>query len=148
MAIVYELSGQPTYMSPPSIEIASIGFLAGHLVRLAIRTNDYIYFKILQYSEVTDNAWSVSKHVSKQRIILLKLKVKVRIKLEIQRLKLEIQRKKLEIQRIIFEFQRIKLEIQRLKLEIQRIKLKIQTLIFEFQTIKLEERKLFFSKWH
>ena len=44
-------------MSPPSIESATFWFLAGHLDRLAIETVDYPCFKLLQYSEVTGNAW-------------------------------------------------------------------------------------------
>ena len=38
--------------------------LAGHLDRLAIEAVDYLCFKLLQYSEVTGNAWGVSKHVA------------------------------------------------------------------------------------
>ena len=50
-------------MSPPGIEPVIIGFLAGHLVRLAIGKVDSLCFKLLQYSEVTGNARGVSKHV-------------------------------------------------------------------------------------
>ena len=50
-------------MSPPGIEPATLGFLARHLVRLAIGTVDNLCFKLLQYSEVTCNAWGISKHV-------------------------------------------------------------------------------------
>ena len=46
------------FMSPPvGFEPATLGFLAGHLARLAIGTVDYLYFKLLQYSEVTGNVW-------------------------------------------------------------------------------------------
>ena len=55
-------------MSPPGIEPAILGFLAGHLVRLAIGTVDYLCYKLLQYSEVTGNAWVVTKHVTIQCI--------------------------------------------------------------------------------
>ena len=61
-------------MSPPSIEPATFWFLAGHLDRLAIETVDYLCFKLLQYSEVTGNAWGVSKHVAIQLIKVLKFK--------------------------------------------------------------------------
>ena len=62
------------YTSPPSIEPATFWFLAGYLDRLAIETLDYLCFKLLQYSEVTGNAWGVSKHVKIQLIKVLKLK--------------------------------------------------------------------------
>ena len=48
-------------MSPSCFEPTTLGFLAGHLVRLAIGTVDYMCFKLLQYSEVTGNAWIISK---------------------------------------------------------------------------------------
>ena len=53
-------------MSPSSIEPATLWFLAGHLDRLAIETVDYLCFKLFQYSEMTGNAWGVSKHVQTQ----------------------------------------------------------------------------------
>ena len=53
-------------MSPSSIEPATLWFLVGHLDRLAIETVDYLWFKLFQYSEMTDNAWGVSKHVQAQ----------------------------------------------------------------------------------
>ena len=59
------------YMSPPGIEQAILGFLAGHLGHLAIGTVEYLCFKLLQYSEVTGNAWNVSKHVAIQCIKLI-----------------------------------------------------------------------------
>ena len=55
-------------MSPPSIESATLWFLAGHLDCLAIETVDYLCFKLFQYSEMTDNAWGVSKHMAIQYI--------------------------------------------------------------------------------
>ena len=51
-------------MSPPDIQQATHCFLAGHLERLAIETVDYLCFKLLQYREVTGNAWGASKHVA------------------------------------------------------------------------------------
>ena len=42
-------------MSLLGIEPAILCFLAGHLVRLAIETVDYLCFKLLQYIEVTGN---------------------------------------------------------------------------------------------
>ena len=46
-------------MSPPGIEPATLWFPAPHLDRLAIQTVDYLFFfKLLQYSEVTGNAWA------------------------------------------------------------------------------------------
>ena len=53
-------------MSPPGIEPAKLWFLAGYLDRLAIKTVDYLCFKLFQYSEMTGNAWDVSKHVTIQ----------------------------------------------------------------------------------
>ena len=38
---------------------------------------DYLCFKLLQYSEVTGNAWDVSKHVEIQLIKVLKFKCKL-----------------------------------------------------------------------
>ena len=61
-------------MSRLGIEPAALSFLAGHLDRLAIETVDYLCFKLLQYSEVTGNAWGVSKHVARQLINALKFK--------------------------------------------------------------------------
>ena len=63
-------------MYPPGFEPEILGFLAGHLVHLAIVTVDYMSFKLLKYSEVTGNAWSVSKQVAIQHIKLLKCKCK------------------------------------------------------------------------
>ena len=60
----------------PGIEPAILGFLAGHLVHLAIVTIDYMCFKLFKYSEMTGNALGVSKHVAIQRIKLLKFKCK------------------------------------------------------------------------
>ena len=51
---------QNANISRPSIEPATLWFLAGHLDRLAIETVDYLCFKLLQYGEVTGNAWGVS----------------------------------------------------------------------------------------
>ena len=64
------------YMPPQGIEPVTLWFLAGHLDRLAIETVHYLCFKLLQYSEVTGNAWGVSKHVAIQLIKVLKLKCK------------------------------------------------------------------------
>ena len=61
-------------MFPPGIEPAILHVLAGHLVRLAIKTVDYLRFKLVQYSEVTGNAWGVSKHVEIQWIKLILIK--------------------------------------------------------------------------
>ena len=63
-------------MSPPGIEPASLWFLAGSLDRLAIETVDYLYFKLVQYSEVTGKAWGVSKHVAVQLMKVLNCKCK------------------------------------------------------------------------
>ena len=65
-------------MSPPGIEPATLCILAGHLDRLAIEAVDYltVCFKHLQYSEVTGNAWDVTKHVAIQHIKMLKFKCK------------------------------------------------------------------------
>ena len=59
------------YMSPPGIEQATHWFLAWHLDPLSIKTVDYLFFKLFQYSEVTGNAWDVSKHVTIQLIKVL-----------------------------------------------------------------------------
>ena len=53
-------------MSPSNIEPATLWFLAGHLDRFAIETVDYLCFKLVQCSEMTGNAWGVSKHVAIQ----------------------------------------------------------------------------------
>ena len=37
---------------------------------------EYLCFKLLQYSEMTGNAWDVSKHVAVQLIKVLKFKCK------------------------------------------------------------------------
>ena len=58
-------------MSPPGIKSATLGFLAGHLVRLAIGTVDYLCFKLFQYSEVTGNLLGVSKDMTVQFIKLV-----------------------------------------------------------------------------
>ena len=63
-------------MSSPDIEPGTLWFLAGHLDRLAIASVDYMCFKLLQYSEVTGNAWGISKHVAIQLIKVLKFKYK------------------------------------------------------------------------
>ena len=49
-------------------EQATLGFLAGHIVRLAARIVDYLCFRLLPYSEVSGDAWDVWKHVAIQRI--------------------------------------------------------------------------------
>ena len=59
---------------PPGIEPATLCVLAGHLVRLAIATADYLCFKLFQYSEVTGNACGVSKHAPIQWIKLILIK--------------------------------------------------------------------------
>ena len=41
-------------MSQPGIEPATLWFLAGHLDRLAIETVDNLRFKLVQYSEMTN----------------------------------------------------------------------------------------------
>ena len=51
-------------MSQPSIEPATLSFLAGHLYHLVIEADDYLCFELLQYSEMTGNACHVSKHVA------------------------------------------------------------------------------------
>ena len=56
------------YMSPPDIESPTLCILAGHLDHLAIVAVEYLCFKLLQYSEVTGNAWGVTKHVAIQLI--------------------------------------------------------------------------------
>ena len=61
-------------MFPPGIEPATLCVLAGHLVRLAIETVDNLRFKLFQYSEVTGNAWGVSKHMAIQWIKLILFK--------------------------------------------------------------------------
>ena len=63
-------------MSPPGIEPTTLWLLAGRLDRLAIEKVDYLCFILLQYSEVTGNAWGVSKHVAIQSIKVLKFKCK------------------------------------------------------------------------
>ena len=63
-------------MSPPGIEPATLCILTGHLNRLAIEALDYLCFKLLQYSEMTGNAWGVSKQVAMQLIKVLKFKCK------------------------------------------------------------------------
>ena len=55
-------------MSPSGIEQATLWFLALQLDRLAIEAVDYLCFKLVQYSEMTGNAWGVSKHVAIQYI--------------------------------------------------------------------------------
>ena len=55
-------------MSSSGVEPANLCFLAGHLYRLAIETADYLCFKLVQYSEMTGNAWGVSKHMAIQYI--------------------------------------------------------------------------------
>ena len=59
------------YIPPPGIEPATLWFLAGHLDRLAIKAVDFRCFKLLQYSEMTDNVWGISKHVAIQYINLI-----------------------------------------------------------------------------
>ena len=61
-------------MYPPGIEQATLCFLVGHQVRLAIGAVGYLCFKLLQYNEVTCNAWGIFKNVAIQRIKSLKLK--------------------------------------------------------------------------
>ena len=63
-------------MFPPGMEPATLCVLAGHLVHLATEAVDYLCFKLLQYIEVTGNAWGISKQVAIQRIKLLMFKCK------------------------------------------------------------------------
>ena len=53
-------------MSPPGIEPATLCILAVHLDRLAIEAVDYLCFKLVQYNEMTGNAWGVCKQVAIQ----------------------------------------------------------------------------------
>ena len=57
-----------------SAEPATFCVLAGHLVRLTIEAVDYLSFKLFQYSEVTGNAWGVSKQVAIQWVKLILIK--------------------------------------------------------------------------
>ena len=59
------------YMSPPGIESTTLCFQAGHLICSAIEPVDYLCFQHLQYSEVTGNAWVVSKDMAVQFIKLI-----------------------------------------------------------------------------
>ena len=54
-------------MSPPDIEPATVDFLTGHPVRLAIDIVDNL--------SIPGNAWGVSKHVAIKHIKLLSLNV-------------------------------------------------------------------------
>ena len=63
-------------MFSTGIEQATLCVLAEHLVHLATEAVDNLCFKLLQYIEVTGNAWGFSKHVAIQRIKLLMFKCK------------------------------------------------------------------------
>ena len=62
-------------MSPPEIEPAVLGFLVGHLTRLDIGTGENMCWKILQHSEVTDNALGVSRTRGNTVIIVINMYV-------------------------------------------------------------------------
>ena len=63
-------------MYPLGIKPAILCILAGHLDRLAIGAVDYLCFKLLQFIELTGNAWDVFKHVAIQLIKVMKFKCK------------------------------------------------------------------------
>ena len=55
-------------MSPAGIEPVTRGFPAGHLDRFSIETVIYLRLKLLQYSEVTDNAGDNSGKLNTRQI--------------------------------------------------------------------------------
>ena len=52
---------------PAGIELAILGFKAGHVDRLAIWIVIYLHLKLLQYSEMTGHPWGYSgKNIKRQ----------------------------------------------------------------------------------
>ena len=60
------------YMTPPGIQLATLGLPAGHPHRLAIEMVVYLHFKLFHYSEITANSGELwkNKHATIQCIKL------------------------------------------------------------------------------